>query len=315
MIELAWQSAGLFAGMLALFGVLTTAMTLLTRRIGEQRLRRWLGGSSFTAPLKGLAAGAITPFCSWSTIPVLVSLVRSRVPTATVAAFYLASPVLDPVLLVVLALLFGLPTAVGYGLVVTLVTVAAAVLAERSHIERHVRHSVVGQSNGSRKPTSPLDVEAAGDCRAGWPTETPWQGWRSETGGAVAAARSQASHLLPPLAIASLLAVLVASQAPRDVVIGVAGNDQPTAVPAAALVGIPLYLPTETLAPLGWALRDAGVGTGAILALLVTAAGLSMPEFTLLASVVRVRLVVALVGVVAVTALGAGYLIPLLLSA
>ncbi len=42
----------------------------------------------------------ITPFCSWSTIPVRMSLLRSRVRTSAVAAFFLASPVLDPVLIV-----------------------------------------------------------------------------------------------------------------------------------------------------------------------------------------------------------------------
>lgn len=300
MITRLWQFMSLFVGMLVLFAGLTVGMTLLARRIGDDRLRRWLGGTTVTAPLKGLVAGTITPFCSWSTVPVLLGLLRSRVRTSTVAAFYLASPVLDPVLLVVLALVFGLPVAVGYGLVVSGVTVVAAMLAERAHVERFVRHpQLVGAGHGA----------------AGWPQDAPWRGWRVEAKEAADTARGQVGRLVLPLAAASILGVLIVGGAPRDLVVRVAGEGQAAAVPAAALLGIPLYLPTEALAPLGWALRNAGVGTGPILALVVTAAGLSVPEFGLLTGIVRLPLIVGLVAIVAVTALGAGYLIPLLVAA
>lgn len=322
-----WQFGSLFVGMLVLFAGLTAGVTLLTRWIGEERIRRWLGGTTYTAPLKGLAAGAITPFCSWSTVPVLLGLLRSRVRTSTVAAFYLASPVLDPILLVVLSVLFGIPVAVGYGLVVSVVTVAVAMLAERCGVERLLRRpgragrATVMTPVGASGPL-PADggEEAAppGDGSDGanvLDREGPWEGWPVEAGQAMRVARHELVRLLVPLAAASLLAVLVASGAPRDLLVRLAGEGQWAAVPAAAVLGIPLYLPTETLAPLGWALRDAGVGTGPILALVVTAAGLSIPEFSLLSGIVRVRVVVGLIGVVMATAVGAGLIVPLVLIA
>lgn len=54
-----------------------------------------------------------------------------------------------------------------------------------------------------------------------------------------------------------------------------AGPGQPYAIPAAAVLGVPLYLPTEALVPLGWGLRDAGVALGPIFAFVITAASLS----------------------------------------
>lgn len=322
-----WQFASLFAGMLVLFAALTAGMALLTRWVGEDRLRGWLGGTTCTAPLKGLAVGAITPFCSWSTVPVLLGLLRSRVRISTVAAFYLASPVLDPVLLVVLAVLFGIPVAVGYGLVVSVVVVVAAVLAERLRIERWFHHPArvqrakVAAPVGARgsSPTEGAGVGPAppGDSLDGADVprpEGPWEGWLVEAGQALRTARRELVRLLLPLAVASLLAVIVATGAPRDLLVSLAGEGQWAAVPAAAVLGIPLYLPTEALAPVGWALRDAGVGTGPILALVVTAAGLSIPEFSLLTGIVRLRLVVGLVVVVTATAIGAGLVVPLVLA-
>jgi uncharacterized protein len=120
-----------FAGMAALFLAATAGFALLTRRVGGDRVRRWLGGSRGVAATKGLLLGLVTPFCSWSTVPVLLELLRARVRISAVAAFYLASPLLDPVLLVALAVLFGPRLAGGYAAVVAVVTLGGAVLAEK----------------------------------------------------------------------------------------------------------------------------------------------------------------------------------------
>jgi uncharacterized protein len=290
-----WQFALLFAGMLALFAGLTVAVTLLTRRIGEARLRRWLGGGAVTAPLKGLAVGALTPFCSWSTVPVLLGLLQARVRTSAVAAFYLASPVLDPVLVVVLAVLFGVPIAAGFTAFIAVAALLGALLAERLRLERFVLARVQTRAG-------------AGDAVG--PPERPWQDWRTETRAAARMARYQVRALVLPLACACAIGVAILGVAPRELIADVAGPQRPFAVLAAALLGVPLYLPTEALAPLGWALRDAGVGTGAIFALIITAAGLSIPEFSLLAGIVRARVIVALVALVLAIAVLGGLAVP-----
>ncbi|WP_046472130.1 permease [Allosalinactinospora lopnorensis] len=298
MTALLGQFAALFAAMLVLFAALTVLVTLLTRRIGESRLRGWLGGNAAVAPLKGLVVGALTPFCSWSTVPVLLSLLRARVRLSAVAAFYLASPVLDPVLIVVLVVLFGMPAAVAFTVFVGAATLAGAVLAERFRLDRLLlERARVPAGAGGR----------ADDDRTGDP---PWRGWSREGRGALDVALGHVRVLLIPLAVASAIGVAIAGAVPRELVIDLAGPDRVFAVPVAALLGVPLYLPTEALAPLGWALRDAGVGVGAIFALVITAAGLSLPEFGLLAGIVRARLIAGLIALVTVIAVAGGLLIP-----
>lgn len=297
MSTLLWQFAALFVATLTLFGVLSAAMSLLTRRIGEQRLRRWVGGSPVTAPLKGLIFGVVTPFCSWSTIPVLISLLRSRVRTSAVAAFFLASPVLDPVLVVAIAWLFGFWVAMWFTVFLTVAILIAALVSERLHLERLVIDRALAPVGGS----------VAG-AQAGDPT---WGGWYAEGHDAVQFTVNQMRQLLLPLAITCAVGVLIAGAAPDRLLIALAGQGQPYAIPAAALLGVPLYLPTEALAPLGWALRDAGVGVGAIFAFMITAASLSLPEFVLLSRIVRPRLIVALVVTVTGIAISGALLVPL----
>lgn len=301
-----WHFAALFTGTVALFGTLSAAMMLLTRVIGEARLRRWLGGGPVAAPLKGLVFGVLTPFCSWSTIPVLTSLLRARVRTSAVAAFFLASPVLDPVLVIALGWLLGLWIAVWFTVFLTIATVVLAVLAERFHLERLVL----------ARALVPVGVPAAHETGVGCgvPPEAAWRGWATEGVDAVRDAGKQMRQLLVPLALTCAIGVAIAGAVPEQLVLDHAGPGRPFAIPAAAVLGVPLYLPTEALAPIGWAMRDAGVSAGAIFAFMVTAASLSLPEFFLLTHVFRLRLVVGVVlAVLAIAVIGA-LVVPLLLG-
>jgi uncharacterized membrane protein YraQ (UPF0718 family) len=81
-----------------IFFALAFLVEIFQRRIGDERLRAWMGGRPVLAALKGIAIGFVTPFCTYSPIPMLVGLRRARVPTAGSVAFIVAVPVLDPVL-------------------------------------------------------------------------------------------------------------------------------------------------------------------------------------------------------------------------
>ena len=65
-----------------------------------------------------------------------------------------------------------------------------------------------------------------------------------------------------------------------------------------------MYVNTETFFPISAALLQKGVGVGAVIALLITSMGVSLPEVVLLGSMFRWRLVAALVASVFAVAVG-----------
>ncbi len=301
---LLWQFVLLLIGTLLLFGALSAAMSLLTRFIGAERLRRWVGGNAITAPVKGLIFGVITPFCSWSTIPVLTSLLRSRVRTSAVAAFFLASPVLDPVLIIAIAWLFGFWVAAWFTFFLTVAILVAAHVADRLHLERLVLDRALTPMDGSAGPTAETDGCANG--------EPAWMNWRTETANAGRFATAQMRQLLLPLVITCAIGVVIAGAVPQQLMTALAGPTTPYAIPVAAILGVPLYLPTEALAPLGWALRDSGVGVGPIFAFMITAASLSLPEFVLLTQLLRPRLIAGSIATITAIAVIGALLVPLI---
>lgn len=143
LVETATLFGSLLGTLLLLFVPITIGLVLIQRWLGTERLARLLGGERLLpALLKGTVLGAVTPFCGCATIPLLLGLLRARVRFAGVAAFMLASPLLNPYILGVVALLFGGRTAGVYAAFAVLTSVGLGALWERSGLEHHLKPGV-----------------------------------------------------------------------------------------------------------------------------------------------------------------------------
>ena len=151
---------GLLLTLLALFVPITLALVLIQRWLGDDRLARLLGGDRLlTAVVKGTVLGAVTPFCGCSTIPLLLGLLRARVRFAGVAAFMLASPLLNPYILGVVALLFGARTTVVYAVVAAATSMGLGAVWELARLDRylasHVRPDPATTIGAAAGPAAP----------------------------------------------------------------------------------------------------------------------------------------------------------------
>lgn len=287
----------LFAELFLLFVGVSFGLNLLRRRVGDERLRTLMGASPVGAALRGIGVGFITPFCTYSAIPVLVSLRRAGVSPAGYAAFIVAAPVLDPILFGALVIIVGLPAAIIYLLVVFAASMGLALLAERVDLERFM------------KPLSPPDVDGGPepDIETG-----PWRGLRGEWRPAMLSARALLRTMLPLLALGVLIGLAIAAFLPAETVARVPVLSGDAAIPAAAAVGTVFYINTELFVPIADGLRAAGIGIGAVVALTIAGAGANVPEFVMLARLTSRKVLAAFGGYVFVVAMAAGILVELL---
>ena len=306
-------AAVLVAEMVALLLAVTFGVALLQRRLGDAAIRRWMGGPPRRAALKGIAVGFITPFCTYSAIPVLLGMRQAGVRPAGYAAFIFAAPVVDPVMIGVLAIIIG-PT--GAAVYVTTAFAAAFLLAliiDAVDIAPHLKPvpALVGSPAPASSPARPGTSSPPVSCSS--PEEALWAGWRAESRAAwrraVALLRSMAWLIAAGVGVGLAIGLLV----PTDALAGIAGADNPLAVPAAAAAGVPLYFGTELFVPIGDALHAKGAGTGSIVALVIAGAGANIPEFALLTKIARGRVVAAFFAYVFAVAVVAGLLTDLIL--
>ena len=100
---------------------------------------------------------------------------------------------------------------------------------------------------------------------------------------------------------------------PEDLLAKVAGPDNPFAVLVVALIGMPLYIRVESAIPIGLALMDKGASIGAVMALIISGAGIAIPELTMFASIFKKKIIIAFVIIVFVTAVLSGLIFNMLI--
>ncbi|MDX2477017.1 MAG: permease [Gammaproteobacteria bacterium] len=119
--------------------------------------------------------------------------------------------------------------------------------------------------------------------------------------------------LLPYVIIGVAIGSIIHGFLPADLVVRLAGADNPLAVPISAIVGIPLYLRVSTMVPIAASLLAKGMSTGAVIALIIGGAGASLPEMAMLKGIFRLPLLIAFITSVMVMAISAGLLVNLLM--
>ena len=274
------------AELVVLFLALSFLIGLLQAWVPEEKVRLvFEKRGPVGAYVGGASLGAITPFCSCSTIPVLAGFLRSGAPFGPTMTFLFASPLLDPVVLALLTFVIGLKGAALYAVVTFVASIGMGVLLARLGLESDVKEAAYR----SKDEDECCSVDLLPVWRRAW----------SEAWGFFVA-------VLPYLLVGTAIGALVYGFIPAQWVASVAGEDQPLAIPMAAAFGVPIYVNAETFFPITSALLEKGMGLGAVVALVITGMGVSLPEVSMLAGLFRARLVAMLVASVFVVAIGSG---------
>ncbi len=303
----------LIAELAALFFGVAFLVHISQSWLGEERLRRWMGGPPVVAALKGIAVGFVTPFCSYSAIPMLLGLRRAGVAPAGYVAFIVAAPVLDPILFGALVLIVGWTAAVVYAAVAFSAAMGLALLAQRIDVERFLKPIESGVLVGSRGDRGQAlavlaPTEDSPDTSCSIDRADRRLGVRAEAEEASLYAFALMRTLGPILLLGVGIGLAIELLVPPEAVASVAGQDSVLAIPIAAGLGAPLYFNTELFIPIAHSLATVGVGVGAIVALTIAGAGANIPEFVILSKLVRSRVLIVFVGYVFVVAMVGGAL-------
>lgn len=275
----------ILAELTILFLGISTVVGLLLQYMSDDSLRRWLSRKGLLGNFLGAAMGAITPFCSCSTIPMTVGLLRAGVPFGATMSFVLASPLLNPIILTMFWVMLGWKACAVYGTVTFILAVVSGVVLQGMGLAQDVKKVRISGGLGERET---LPTFAGKLCSA---FASAWGDFRGVLG-----------YLIVGVGIGAT----IYGYLPGDFVVRMAGPHNPFAIPVAAAIGVPLYVRAETVIPVALALTSKGMGVGAVLALVIGGAGMSIPEMSMLAGIFRTRLVAIFVGVVFFTAVVCG---------
>ncbi|MCX9103523.1 permease [Aeromonas veronii] len=331
-----------------LFLVISAGVSLIRQKIPDEKIQRMLGARHGKGYLLSALLGAVTPFCSCSTIPMLRGLLSAKAGFGPTLTFLFISPLLNPIIVGLMWATFGWKVTLLYAVIAASVSVMASMLLDRLEFERNVidpkeatpscgsgcgpstRATTQGHSSdnqrGAIRAIKPLNGAAC--CPAPQP-EMAKQATLSCCGDDTAAltrapqlptawvkaridAWQQFNAVLPFLLLGVLIGSFIYGFIPAEWIAAHAGADNPLAIPFSAIVGIPLYIRAEAVIPLASVLLGKGMGMGAVMALIIGSAGASLTEVILLKSMFRTPMIAAFLTVILGMAILMGYLTQLL---
>ncbi|MCL5952312.1 MAG: permease [Chloroflexi bacterium] len=280
---------------LLLLGGMIFLITIVRTFFSAERTRALLGGKRVgVGNVLAALLGIVTPFCSCSAVPLFIGFVESGIPLGVTFSFLIAAPVINEVALVLLFGMFGWRVAalyVGSGLVIAIL---AGLIIGRLGLERWVEDFVWQ-----------IQFTAAQD-------DSAKMGWDERVERASAAVRDIVGKVWLYVVIGIAVGAGIHGYVPTDALADLMGKSAWWSVPAAVLVGVPLYSNAAGVIPIVSALMEKGASLGTVLAFMMAVVGLSLPETIILRRVLKPQLIAVFVGVVTVAIIITGYLFNLI---
>jgi len=268
-----------------LFLVISFIIGVITSYVSPQRIKSVLErrGKGLLGNALGATLGGLLPFCSCSTIPMLVGLLNVGVPFRIAMSFLIASPlgVFSPVVISLFAALFGLRVALAYIVITFIAAVSAGMVLHWLGLADQTRKVAV--TGGAEN----IDAIVVAEGGTRWQRIKPIlsKSWNFTWG--------LYKRMLPFLLAGVAIGAFIHGFVPEGFLARYAGQSNPFAVPLAAAIGVPMYIRTSTLIPICAALVSKGVGLGTVMALIIGGAGASIPELGLLSGIFKKRLLIA----------------------
>lgn len=285
----------LFLELTVLFLAISFAVGVINQKLPAEKIQSILGGRRGRGYFVAAGLGAVTPFCSCSTIPMLVGLLKARAGFGPIMTFLFTSPLLNPIVIALFIPVLGLSVTIWYALLALTVSIAAGVIMQTLGFDRYIKQEMLLE-----KRQSCSNPKSCGAAVAETIEPSIWQkAWQE--------CWEMFMQMMPYMIIAMAIGAVVHGFVPAEYFSEVAGPENPYAVPTAAVIGIPLYIRVTALLPLIGSFMAKGVSIGAIIALVIGSGGASLPELILLKKLFKAPLLIAFLVVIFVMAIIGGY--------
>lgn len=276
----------LLSGMIFL---ITLAQTFIdTARVRDVVEKRGEGIGNVMASM----FGALTPFCSCSSVPLFIGFVQAGIPLGITFSFLITSPIMNEVAFVLLLGLFGWKVALLYLASGIIIGVVAGLVLGRMKLERYVEGFV-------------YEIKSKGASQSANVIKPTWlERFQTAAEGTRDIVRRVWLFVIIGIGIGATIHGFV----PEDALTDIMGKGAWWSVPASVLLGIPLYSNAAGIVPIVSAMLDKGAALGTVLAFMMSVVALSLPEAIILRRVLKPRLIVIFIGVVAASIVTTGYL-------
>jgi hypothetical protein len=231
--------------------------------------------------------GAITPFCSCSSIPIFIGFLEAQVPLGVAFSYLITSPLVNEVAFVIMGGLFGWHLAIIYAVSGILLGVISGIILGALKLEKNIIINIEEKEMKTFKTHYTLNLRIKRAFKEG---------------------KNILKKLFPYVLGGVTIGALIHGYVPKEFFYEYIGKYNIFAVPMAVIIGIPIYAGCSMVAPLVFSITASGVPLGTSLAFMMSIAGLSLPEAIILKRVMKFKLLGLFFGIVGVLIIFTGYI-------
>ncbi|MCF2876528.1 MULTISPECIES: permease [unclassified Tenacibaculum] len=280
-----------FTEIVILVILVTYLMGIITSYLPMDKIRVYLekNKKSGLGNIMASLLGAITPFCSCSSIPLFVGMMQARIPLGIALSFLITSPLVNEIAIAIFWVTYGWKVTVIYVLTGIILGVVGGILLEKLGMAKYVANWV--------KELGESKAEATKDTR------TFMQRLPEINNEALTTLKKLVPYIFLGLAIGSFIHGYV----PQSFFETYISKTNPFAVPIAVLLAIPLYIDAVGVLPIIESLIEKGVPLGTAIAFMMASIGLSFPEALLLKKVMQKKLIIAFFSTIGIGMIISGF--------
>lgn len=271
-------------------------ISLFRAQLSPDKVRAYLSGKSrWYGYALAVFLGVVTPFCSCSSIPLFIGFIVAGVPFGVAMAFLVSSPLVSEIAAIMLLSLDRAGSFVAFVYVATgsVIAMIAGYLCDVFHLEKYVRFDKKSQI----KPPCCCQKSAL----------------KMRLKNLIIYANDFALSTVKSIWLYIIIGLLIGAgmhgYVPQELFVKYLGEDNPWAVPFAAVAGAPLYASHAGIVPIVQVLLMKGVPIGTALVFLMSTTAISLPEIMMLSKILKKQILILFVAFLVIAFIFTGYLL------
>jgi len=279
-----------FSELALLFIIISFVVSVINQKLPTEKVKQLLSGNRGYGV--AVALGAVTPFCSCSTLPMTIGLIQARAAFGPIMAFLFTSPLLNPFIVGLFWISFGPQVTLIYATLVILLAIGSGYLLQHLKFERYIRDDILSPGCNTKKKNQTIDTKLA------------WDKLLKNT-------ITQFISFAPYMVFGVAIGAVIHGYIPQAAFTYLASFNMLWLIPSSAIIGVFLYIRASTMVPIATSLMAKGMSMGAIMSLTIAGAGASLPEMIMMKRMFHWPLILAFVLLVFSTACITGFAIDL----
>ena len=307
---------GTFGELAILFIGISFVVTFINQKLPANTVKRLLSGNRGYGIAVSL--GAVTPFCSCSTLPMTIGLIKARAAFGPIMAFLFTSPLLNPFIVGLFWISFGPQVTLIYAVFVIVLAIFSGYLLQKLKFDRFIRKELLAPSCSDKQNNSGCDdsssscSDSSSESSCNIAVDTVNQSSKSKWLELIKETLTQFISFMPYMILGVAIGAFLHGYVPTSFFERLSGGSVYWLIPTTAIIGVFLYVRASTMVPIAASLAAKGMSMGAIMSLTIGGAGASLPEMIMMKKMFHWPLLLAFILLVFSTACITGFAIELL---